>query len=124
MACSEEVFCTEGDHMEFSESFLPQHFRFCFPLSLIVSLVPGDFPPGRCFPVLCISLSVLTDPIQNSVHSPTEICLYAGYWLCAFSCLELQKSQNNWIGLANVILLLSIGRAVAANILGDSKQTY
>ena len=31
-ACSKEGVCTGGDHTEFSEFFLPQHFWFLFPL--------------------------------------------------------------------------------------------
>ena len=55
-ACSEEGVCTEGSSVDFSgEFFLWKKLLFLLSShSLIITLMPADFPSWRCFPVPCL----------------------------------------------------------------------
>ena len=55
-ACSEEGVCTEGSSVDFSgEFFLWKKLLFLLSShSLIITLLPADFPCWRGFPVPCL----------------------------------------------------------------------
>ena len=92
-ACSEEGVCTEGSSVDFSgEFFLWKKLLFLLSShSLILTLMPADFPCWRRFPVPCL---VHVCGYRQQVRMYAFLCssepiLSAEHYLSACSCLQV-----------------------------------
>ena len=96
-AYSEEGLCTGGDDAEFYDFSLPSYLVFCSAPSLMIYLLPGNFPPERCFTLPCLFHYSTHRPHPNpcalTLALQKPACLQGTAWVCVPVCRWKMKGQ-------------------------------